>query len=55
MALRLYIETATTNCSVCIADDQEIRYFKEENDKNATWHELISKHTWGPTSYHLTF
>ncbi|MBC8753102.1 tRNA (adenosine(37)-N6)-threonylcarbamoyltransferase complex dimerization subunit type 1 TsaB [Kordia sp. YSTF-M3] len=34
MAIRLYIETATTNCSVCLADDDEILYFKEENDKN---------------------
>lgn len=41
MALRLYIETATTNCSVCIADDQEIRYFKEENDKNYSHSEKL--------------
>jgi len=34
MAVRLYIETATTNCSVCLADDEKILYFKEENDKN---------------------
>lgn len=34
MAIRLYIETATTNCSVCLADDEEVFYFKEENDKN---------------------
>lgn len=41
MALRLYIETATTNCSVCIADDNEIRYFKEENDKNYSHSEKL--------------
>ncbi|WP_430410311.1 tRNA (adenosine(37)-N6)-threonylcarbamoyltransferase complex dimerization subunit type 1 TsaB [Kordia sp.] len=41
MALRLYIETATTNCSVCIADDDEILYFKEENDKNYSHSEKL--------------
>ncbi|WP_298418950.1 tRNA (adenosine(37)-N6)-threonylcarbamoyltransferase complex dimerization subunit type 1 TsaB [uncultured Kordia sp.] len=41
MALRLYIETATTNCSVCIADDEEILYFKEENDKNYSHSEKL--------------
>lgn len=41
MALRLYIETATTNCSVCIADENEIVYFKEENDKNYSHSEKL--------------
>lgn len=41
MALRLYIETATTNCSVCIADEKEIVYFKEENDKNYSHSEKL--------------
>jgi tRNA threonylcarbamoyladenosine biosynthesis protein TsaB len=41
MALRLYIETATTNCSVCLANDEEILYFKEENDKNYSHSEKL--------------
>ncbi|QHI38195.1 tRNA threonylcarbamoyladenosine biosynthesis protein TsaB [Kordia antarctica] len=41
MALRLYIETATTNCSVCLANDEEVLYFKEENDKNYSHSEKL--------------
>jgi tRNA threonylcarbamoyladenosine biosynthesis protein TsaB len=41
MALRLYIETSTTNCSVCLANDEEILYFKEENDKNYSHSEKL--------------
>jgi tRNA threonylcarbamoyladenosine biosynthesis protein TsaB len=41
MALRLYIETSTTNCSVCLANDEEILYFKEENDKNYSHSEKV--------------
>ncbi|WP_046755139.1 tRNA (adenosine(37)-N6)-threonylcarbamoyltransferase complex dimerization subunit type 1 TsaB [Kordia jejudonensis] len=41
MALRLYIETATTNCSVCIADADTVLYFKEENDKNYSHSEKL--------------
>ena len=41
MALRLYIETATTNCSVCLANDDEVLYFKEENDKNYSHSEKL--------------
>ena len=41
MAIRLYIETATTNCSVCLASDEEILYFKEENDKNYSHSEKL--------------
>ncbi|PTX63823.1 tRNA threonylcarbamoyladenosine biosynthesis protein TsaB [Kordia periserrulae] len=41
MAIRLYLETSTTNCSVCLADDEEILYFKEENDKNYSHSEKL--------------
>ena len=41
MALRLYIETSTTNCSVCLANDDKVIYFKEENDKNYSHSEKL--------------
>lgn len=41
MAIRLYLETSTTNCSVCLADDETILYFKEENDKNYSHSEKL--------------
>ncbi|WP_298508661.1 tRNA (adenosine(37)-N6)-threonylcarbamoyltransferase complex dimerization subunit type 1 TsaB [uncultured Kordia sp.] len=41
MAIRLYLETSTTNCSVCLANDEEILYFKEENDKNYSHSEKL--------------
>lgn len=41
MAIRLYIETSTTNCSVCLANDDAILYFKEENDKNYSHSEKL--------------
>lgn len=41
MALRLHIETATTNCSVCLSNDEEILFFKEENDKNYSHSEKL--------------
>ncbi|KAB8152022.1 tRNA (adenosine(37)-N6)-threonylcarbamoyltransferase complex dimerization subunit type 1 TsaB [Kordia sp. TARA_039_SRF] len=41
MAIRLYLETSTTNCSVCLADDAAILYFKEENDKNYSHSEKL--------------
>jgi tRNA threonylcarbamoyladenosine biosynthesis protein TsaB len=41
MAKRLYLETSTTNCSVCLANDAEIVYFKEENDKNYSHSEKL--------------
>ncbi|MEM6687066.1 MAG: tRNA (adenosine(37)-N6)-threonylcarbamoyltransferase complex dimerization subunit type 1 TsaB [Bacteroidota bacterium] len=41
MALRLYLETSTTNCSVCLAEDNAILYFKEENDKNYSHSEKL--------------
>lgn len=41
MAIRLYLETSTTNCSVCLADDDSILYFKEENDKNYSHSEKL--------------
>ncbi|WP_420571812.1 tRNA (adenosine(37)-N6)-threonylcarbamoyltransferase complex dimerization subunit type 1 TsaB [Kordia sp.] len=41
MAIRLYLETSTTNCSVCLANDEEILYFKEENNKNYSHSEKL--------------
>ncbi|MEM6719133.1 MAG: tRNA (adenosine(37)-N6)-threonylcarbamoyltransferase complex dimerization subunit type 1 TsaB [Bacteroidota bacterium] len=41
MAIRLYLETSTTNCSVCLADDEAVLYFKEENDKNYSHSEKL--------------
>ncbi|EDP97449.1 tRNA (adenosine(37)-N6)-threonylcarbamoyltransferase complex dimerization subunit type 1 TsaB [Kordia algicida OT-1] len=41
MAIRLYIETSTTNCSVCLADDEKVLYFKEENNKNYSHSEKL--------------
>ncbi|MGH1384369.1 tRNA (adenosine(37)-N6)-threonylcarbamoyltransferase complex dimerization subunit type 1 TsaB [Kordia sp.] len=41
MAIRLYIETSTTNCSVCLANDDAVLYFKEENDKNYSHSEKL--------------
>ena len=41
MAIRLYLETSTTNCSVCLADDEQVLYLKEENDKNYSHSEKL--------------
>ncbi len=41
MSIRLYLETSTTNCSVCLANDAAILYFKEENDKNYSHSEKL--------------
>lgn len=41
MAIRLYLETSTTNCSVCLADDEKVLYFKEENNKNYSHSEKL--------------
>ncbi|AXG69525.1 tRNA threonylcarbamoyladenosine biosynthesis protein TsaB [Kordia sp. SMS9] len=41
MAIRLYLETSTTNCSVCLANDNDVLYFKEENDKNYSHSEKL--------------
>jgi tRNA threonylcarbamoyladenosine biosynthesis protein TsaB len=41
MAIRLYLETSTTNCSVCLANDENILYIKEENDKNYSHSEKL--------------